>query len=97
MSAVNEILLVSQSIQSERTIHSIFEHLCGEVIELSHEIRGTGDGKDGIVGEAVDVMLCAVDIMYKDSPEITEDEIIQIVHNKLQKWQTLYGQQEKQK
>lgn len=96
MSGIGAILDICQTIESERTGESVFHHLCGEIIELSHEVRGTGDGIDGVIGESVDVILCAIDLIYQKNPTVTEDDINRVIQRKLEKWQTLYGQQEKQ-
>lgn len=90
MSVVNEILRVASVIDSPRTTKTIFNHLTTEVLELYDEIYGE-EGEDGIVGEAVDVILCAVDIIYKHQPNIIEADIMKVVDRKLNKWQTVYG------
>jgi hypothetical protein len=43
-------------------------------------------GEDGIIGEAVDVMTCALDLIYIDNPNVTEEEIMKVVERKLAKW-----------
>lgn len=48
-------------------------------------------GEDGVVGEAVDVMLCMIDIIYTYDPHITEDQILSVVEEKLDKWERVYG------
>ncbi|MNC12635.1 hypothetical protein D3C75_603590 [compost metagenome] len=94
MSVVSEILSVCSTIKFERTVHTVYRHLESEIDELAVEIYCTDDkGEDGVIGEAVDVMLCAIDIMYKDSPNITEDEISKVVQRKLAKWQRVYGEE----
>lgn len=96
MSGVGAILHVCQTIESERTGESVFQHLSGEVIELSHEVRGTGDRVDGVIGESVDVILCAIDLIYQNNPTVTEEDINRVIRSKLEKWQNLYGKQETQ-
>lgn len=93
MNGIGMILNTCQTIKSERNADSVFNHLCGEVIELSHEVRGTGDGIDSIIGESVDVILCAIDLIYQNDPTVTEDEINRVIQRKLQKWQDLYGEE----
>lgn len=94
MSGIEMILTACQTIKSERTDESVFHHLCGEVIELSHEVRGTGDGVDGVIGESVDVILCAIDLIYQKFPNVTVSEINNVIEKKLQKWVDVYGEQE---
>lgn len=92
---IKSILNVCRTIKSLRSVHTIFCHLESEVEELKVEVYCDPDeesGEDGVIGEAVDVMLCAVDIMYKHKPDITEEEIQQVVNRKLAKWQRVYGE-----
>jgi len=92
VSVVGEILTVAREIKLERTVGTIFYHMSTETVELYDEIYGDVPGEDGVIGEAVDVMLCAVDIMYKQQPDITEEDILKVVRRKLNKWQTKYGE-----
>lgn len=82
----------SELIEDGRTIPDIFDHLKGEVEELSAEVgvykMGGNPGEDGITGEAVDVIVCALDLIFKDNPKITETEILKIVERKLEKWKS---------
>ncbi len=88
---IQETFEVSEHIKP-RTIKDVLVHLMEEVGELSTEIAidsGTSSkevGKDGIVGEAVDVILCALDIMWVHNQMISEEEIMAIVKLKLEKW-----------
>lgn len=96
MRVITEILDVCREIKSDRSVGTIFVNLEGEMNELYNEIWDslgddqTNHGEDGIVGEAVDVILCAVDIIYKDNPLISEVEISRIVAKKLAKWRAKY-------
>ena len=63
-----------------------------EVGELSTEVRvkyGTsykeGD-KDGILGEGCDAILCILDLIYVDNPDISSEKIIEILKFKSSKW-----------
>lgn len=91
MSVVSDILHVSRTIDSPRNLHSVMSHLAGEVLELDDELYKDVPGEDGILGESVDVILCAVDMIYIKHPEITEEQIGEVVKRKLAKWQRLYG------
>lgn len=67
-----------------------------EVGELATEISiesGFSDkepGEDGIVGEAIDVALCAIDLTWVSSPNTTEEEleeyVTEVIKRKLRKW-----------
>lgn len=43
-------------------------------------------GKDGVIGEAVDVIVSAVDMIYAANPNITVEEIGVLVKAKCAKW-----------
>ena len=66
--------------------------LMSEVGELAEEVNiqtghcGKLPGKDGIIGEAVDVIICALDMIRVNYPEATEDDIRAIAQNKCDKW-----------
>lgn len=89
---VKKTFAFSDAIENDRTISDIIEHAMTELGELSMENiieKGRSykaPGKDGIVGEAVDVMLCMLDIIRKAEPEMTEEALMEIVQPKLQKW-----------
>lgn len=89
---VKQVLEASASIENNRTFQDILIHLMTEVGELAQEIEieeGKSykqPGKDGIVGEAIDVINCALDIIYQYDNMITEDELIRLNLIKLNKW-----------
>lgn len=91
MSVVTDILQVSRTIDSPRNLHSVMSHLSSEVLELDDELYKDVPGEDGVLGEAVDVILCAVDMIYIKHPDITEEQIGEVVKRKLAKWQRIYG------
>lgn len=86
------VLDVSNRIKDGRTISDVFQYLIEEVGELATEINIVSGfskkepGKDGIVGEAVDAIICLIDIINVYQPGITEKEILTILDQKLQKW-----------
>lgn len=43
-------------------------------------------GPDGIVGEAIDLIIAGTDMIYADNPDITMEEIQAIVAAKCDKW-----------
>ena len=89
---IKKILKTSRKISNGRTRASVLAYLMEEVGELATEVNikeghsGKKEGKDGIIGEAVDVVLCAIDIMYVENPDITTSEIEAIMEKKLAKW-----------
>lgn len=92
---VEKILEVCRRINNGRTLMSVFAAMCDEVRELRDEISiatfGGIPGADGVVGESVDVILCAVDAIYQADPNITKEQILEVVMKKLEKWERVYG------
>lgn len=82
----------SSLIEDGRTHHDVLAYMMTELGELSEEIiiangKSYKDpGVDGIIGEAVDVILCALDMINISNPQMTEDEILEIVIRKCKKW-----------
>lgn len=81
----------SNLIENGRTLRSIFLYSQDqEMPELDDEItkveKGEPEGDDGVVGEAIDNMLCHADIIIRHRPDITEEEFMEIVTRKCQKW-----------
>lgn len=68
-----------------------------ELGELSVEVRiahGTKPGPagvDGIVGEAIDLILCGYDMIHTELGELNPDVIYPIMKKKLAKWQRKYS------
>ena len=75
-----------------RSRYEVFTYLSEEVGELATEVSikegysQKESGDDGITGEACDVIICALDLIYLEYPDITEAEIIEILANKVAKW-----------
>lgn len=88
---IENILAVSRSVKP-RHINNVALKLCEESGELAKEINiETGflnklKGDDGIIGEACDVINCAIDIIYLSNPDITAEEINACMVKKLDKW-----------
>jgi NTP pyrophosphatase (non-canonical NTP hydrolase) len=88
---IKEVFETGSSIP-ERSKLGILCSLVEEVGELSTEVsisEGLSyktEGPDGVIGEAVDVLICALDIIKVHKPEITEEEIIKLVQDKCAKW-----------
>lgn len=90
---VKEVFTTSNQIKDNRTLQDVLTHLMTEVGELAQEIQiAEGKsykehGKDGVIGEAVDVIVCALDVIKLYNPTIKEDyDLSRILQPKLQKW-----------
>lgn len=85
----------SKLINNGRTLRSISEHMRGEHIELDEEIekveQGVDEGADGVVGESIDVIACALDAIFQHKPDITDEEIYTIMDRKCRKWVQKYA------
>lgn len=82
-------------IHNSRTMNSVAFHLEGEMSELQEEIGKMvccqEQGTDGVIGEAVDVLICAIDLAKIWDKSLTPEQIRTIVERKLAKWERLYG------
>lgn len=91
-SLVGDVFHASDSIKNDRKLDDVIIHLMTEVGELAQEaIIAAGrsykqPGKDGVVGEAIDVINCALDIVRLVEPNITEEQLRVICDPKLDKW-----------
>lgn len=82
-------------IVNTRTMDSVIDHMKDEIIELEMEAYAYPVvvkplAEDGILGEAIDVLLCAIDFEVMRSG-ITAEEIQLKIIQKLDKWERLYG------
>lgn len=59
-------------------------------IKIAHGLKKADVGKDGIVGEAIDLMMCAADIIHSELGSLDNDQVKQILLKKLAKWQSKY-------
>ena len=78
-------------IKNGRQLTDIQNHLHSEVEELDAEFKGTGDGRDGVFGEAIDVVLCGLDLAFKARPDLDDEQIMAFVITKLDKWERYYA------
>lgn len=79
-----------------RTTEDVLPFLMEEVGELSTEIMiragksGKKKGDDGVIGEAVDVILCALDIIFLDYGPCDSEDLEELIHTiiktKAAKW-----------
>lgn len=91
-SLVNTVFKVSTSIQNGRVPMTVLPFVMEEVGELSTEIAidfgisMKAQGDDGIVGEAIDSIICLLDVIKLYKPDITEEELVKIATRKCMKW-----------
>ncbi len=89
---VSRTLATSESIKNDRTTSDVLSHMMTEVGELAQEIiisngkSYKSPGDDGVTGEAIDVMLCALDIIALEEPGCSEEELFEYAVKKLNKW-----------
>jgi hypothetical protein len=73
-----------------RTVDDAYSHMVLEVEELRTAIL-YNDGDDGTFGEAIDVILCALDVIFLDNPNVTKEDITAYAVKKLNKWKETYA------
>ena len=89
---VTAAFTASEQVNNGRTLQDVLTHMITEVGELAQEIQiDTGKSNrlpsaDGVVGEAIDVVACALDVIHLQSPSLTEEDLVAIMQLKLQKW-----------
>ena len=90
----------SQRIRNGRTLLDIMNHMDGEggevselreEVEIAMGVRPGTPGKDGVKGEAIDLFLCALDMIYEACPGITNQEILDYALEKCRKWEANYS------
>lgn len=81
-------------ISNGRTLDDIFRHANLEMDELREELDkeklGETPGDDGVIGEAIDVIACALDIIFVKRPQTSNEEITDLLLAKCQKWARRY-------
>lgn len=83
---------VSCVIKDDRSQYRVLTSATEELGELAQEIRVANghsykeEGKDGVVGEAIDLIACALDLIYITDPNISGFEINQKLALKCAKW-----------
>lgn len=89
---IETILEYSEVVRNDRTPKDVMLKLMEEVGELSTEIAISNgmsnkeEGDDGILGEAVDAIVCLVDIIRLHRPDITIEELDRLAYAKCNKW-----------
>jgi hypothetical protein len=94
MSIFSVINATSKTVGQFRDETSVMMHVMEEVGELALELaihNGTSyktAGPDGVIGEAMDSIICLMDLIYCHKPDITETELEEIAIKKCLKWRT---------
>ena len=94
MKDVQALLDRCRAVKYPRDIASILRCATAELGELSEEVDiacGTSYKQpdvDGVVGEAVDVLLAVFDLIATHHPEMTSEEVFAIMDKKMSKWET---------
>ena len=93
MTLVNEILAASAEVENGRTIQDILTHAMTELGELAQEVQiaeGKSykqQGSDSVVGEALDVINCMIDIIYVHYGVLADEHYLTALNDrKLSKW-----------
>lgn len=60
-------------------------------VRIAHGLKSGPAGVDGIVGEAIDMILCGFDMIHTELGELNPDVIYPIMAKKLAKWQRKYS------
>jgi len=89
---VNRCLAMSRRIKDSRTPSDIFFKLGEEFGELSQELLIQAGkhykpaGKDGVIGEALDMIVCLIDLIHRHQNDVTEEQLAEMIQKKLNKW-----------
>lgn len=93
----------SKKVKKKRTPSDIFIALTSEIGELADELSIESGfsykqpGTDGVIGEALDCILCLIDLIHIRDPNITEEQLMEMALLKLEKWKKLTDFQDKNK
>lgn len=90
-SLIGMVRAYSERIKNGRTIENVNTYLNDEATELTQEVYTDVPGEDGIHGEAIDVILCALDIIFLAAPDMTDEDIVNYARVKCEKWARKYG------
>lgn len=75
-----------------RSPHTILGSAMSELGETAIEINIEAGqsyktpGPDGVVGEALDTILCLLDLIYRQNPNLKEEELVSLAVAKGSKW-----------
>lgn len=93
---ISLVFSYSDKIVDNRTSYGVLSSLVSEVGELATEVSiqqhhiNRSAGVDGIIGESIDVILCALDIIRINYPDVAKEELINVLldiaEKKCDKW-----------
>lgn len=89
---ISYIFAYSDTIKNGRTPQDILVHTMTELGELATEVQiAAGNsykeaGPDGVVGESIDLIICAMDMIRQVDPTITPEQLSEMALLKLMKW-----------
>jgi hypothetical protein len=92
MSIVKQTFDYSDQIKNNRNPFYVLSKITEELGELSVEVQISEGvsykeaGKDGVVGESIDLITCVLDLIHIMHPELTEEDLVKIAIPKLNKW-----------
>ena len=91
----NLVKAYSDRIKNDRTVNDIFIHGSEEMNELDEELDKKANkqalGPDGVIGEAIDVISCMLDLLMKEDPTFTSNQFNEYLDKKCKKWGYKYG------
>ena len=89
---IEKVWQTSDQIKNNRTPYDVMASVMEETGELALEVSivmgGSykEEGPDGIIGEAIDLMISTLDLVRIHYPDITEEDLVGLAHVKLLKW-----------
>lgn len=89
---VSQIFRISDEIKDSRKVSDALLYAMTEIGECSEEhLISTGysskkAGADGVVGEAIDAIICLIDVIRLHDKNITKEQLEEITNRKLAKW-----------
>ena len=91
-SLVTTVFATSEDIKNGRVPMTVLPFVMEEVGELALEvaidfgISAKPEGDDGVIGEAIDSIICLLDLIKLHKPDITEYELVEVANRKCSKW-----------
>lgn len=92
MCIIDTVFAVSKQVDDNRDLPRVLLSLNEEVGELAQEVKiklgysYKEPSEDGVLGEAVDALICILDMLYTADPSITTEQIQNLVKSKTDKW-----------
>lgn len=97
MGIIQRTMWATEEIKDSRTLSDILAYTMSELGELTDEVlvvEGKSTkraGEDGVVGEAVDAIICLLDMIHAADSTVTEQQIERIIARKMEKWKSSVG------